>query len=308
MRFLYMGEPENAERWRDAFFRILPDIKFEVWPDVGDASLVTYVITWQPSSDLGNLFPNLRGIYIAGAGLDQYNFADIPTTVNLIRLVDDSMAEIMADYVLFAVLALHRDMLAYREQQSNRQWAPLPIVPATERRVGILGAGTLGKAALERLEPLGFQLSAWSQTFREVPGGNCFVGWSQISTFLTQCDILVNLLPLTDETRGILDFSTFSRMPEGAGIVNVGRGAHLVEKDLLQALDSGQLGAAVLDVFASEPLANEHPFWSHPRIMVTPQIASDVQVQGAVSLIARNLYRDRRRLRLLNVVDRDKGY
>jgi glyoxylate/hydroxypyruvate reductase A len=303
-----MAEPSSAAEWRQAFLDRAPELEFREWPEVGDAHEVQYLIAWKPMPRLMEQFPNLKVLYSAGAGVDQFDLSNLPDHVSLVRLVDDTMADIMAEYVIFAVLALHRDMLDYYFSQSERSWAPLPIIPACERRVGIMGLGNLGQVALERLKPLGFQMSAWSRSPKEVPGGHCFVGVDQLHDFLAQCDILINLLPLTPETTGILNVSTLSALPMGAGIVNVGRGAHVVEKDLLTALEIGKVGGAVLDVLDQEPPQSDHPFWQHPRVLLTPHIASNVQVKGAVDVVARNLYRERRGLPLLNAVDRSKGY
>ncbi|CAM3933654.1 Glyoxylate/hydroxypyruvate reductase A [Pseudomonas reidholzensis] len=308
MCILYMAEPSSAAEWRQAFLERAPELQFREWPEVGDAREVQYLIAWKPMPQLMEQFPNLKVLYSAGAGVDQFDLSDLPDHVSLVRLVDGAMAEIMAEYVIFAVLALHRDILDYQISQRDRVWAPLPIIPAYERRVGVMGLGNLGQLALERLQPLGFQISAWNRSPKEVPGSRCFVGVDQLHAFLGQCDILINLLPLTPETTGILNASTFAALPEGAGIVNVGRGAHVVEKDLLTALDTGRVGGAVLDVLDQEPPQPEHPFWRHPRVLLTPHIASNVQVKGAVDVVVRNLDRACKGLPLMNTVDRSKGY
>jgi glyoxylate/hydroxypyruvate reductase A len=203
---------------------------------------------------------------------------------------------------------LHRDLLAYQQDQRAGRWQPRPILRASQRRVGVMGVGNLGRAALDRLQPLGFQLSAWNRSLKAVPGGRCYVGIEQLEVFIGQCDILVNMLPLTPETAGILNATRLACLPRGAGLVNVGRGAHVVEEDLLAALDQGQVGAAVLDVLVQEPPSRQSPLWTHPRVLITPHIASDVQIEGAVEVIVENLRREKEGRPLLNVVDRSKGY
>lgn len=303
-----MAEPSSASEWREAFSKQAPDIEFREWPDIGDPSDVRYIIAWEPIPDLMQRFPNLKALYSAGAGVDQFDLSQLPSHVSMVRLIETSMADIMAEYVVFGVLTLHRDIFDYHIRQRERCWMPFPLIPACERRVGVMGAGRLGLAALERLRPFGFQLSAWNRSPKDVPGGRCYVGVQQLHEFLGQCDVLVNLLPLTPETQGILNAANLSLLPHGAGLVNVARGAHVVEEDLLRSLNSGRIGGAVLDVFNQEPPSPDHPFWSHPRVLITPHIASNVQVKGAVDLIMRNLYRERRGLPLLNVVDRSRGY
>jgi glyoxylate/hydroxypyruvate reductase A len=308
MCILYMAEPSTAAEWRQALLDKAPDLEFREWPDVGDTQDVHYLIAWKPLPSLMEQFPNLRVLYSAGAGVDQFDLSEIPEHVSLVRLVDTSMADIMAEYVLFAVLVLHRDILSYQISQRERSWAALPIIPAVERRVGVMGLGNLGQVALERLQPLGFQLSAWNRSLKSVPGGRCYVGSDQLPDFLGQCDILINLLPLTPDTTGILNSATLSCLPSGAGVVNVGRGAHVVEEDLLHALDDGRVGGAVLDVLDQEPPPPDHPLWRHPRVLLTPHIASNVQVKGAVDVIVRNLIQERQNLPLFNTVDHNRGY
>ncbi|QXI30570.1 2-hydroxyacid dehydrogenase [Pseudomonas vanderleydeniana] len=308
MCILYMAWPSDAEQWRAAFARLAPELEFRLAPDIGDPGDVRYLIAWESSADLIERFPNLRVLYSAGAGVDQFDLSLLPAHVPLVRLVDPAMASIMTEYVQFAVLALHRDILSYRAQQTARVWAELPIIPAARRRVGVMGIGNLGLAVLERLHPLGFQLSGWNRSEKAVPGGRCYVGMEQLPAFLAQCDILINLLPLTPQTTGILNRERLDCLPMGAGLVNVGRGAHLVEADVVRALDEGRLGGAILDVFEQEPPPPEHPFWSHPKVLMTPHVASTVQIDGAVSVILENLRRERRGDALLNVVDRSRGY
>lgn len=308
MCFLYMADSEDAGKWRDCLSTLAPELEFRQWPDVGNPADVQYLVAWQPPQDLADRFCNLRILYSAGAGVDQFDLAQLPKQVSLVRLVDSTMADIMAEYVLFAVLALHRDILVYQQDQRIGRWQPLPIVSASKRRVGVMGVGNLGSAALDRLQPFGFQLSGWSRSLKKVPGGRCYVGHDELEAFLGQCDLLVNMLPLTPETAGILNETTLGFLPHGAGLVNVGRGAHVVERDLLGALASGRVSGAVLDVLAKEPPDQMNPFWNHPRVLLTPHIASDVQVQGGVAVIVENLLREREGVPLLNVVDQFKGY
>jgi glyoxylate/hydroxypyruvate reductase A len=308
MCFLYMADSEDAGKWRDCLSALAPDLEFRQWPDVGNPADVQYLLAWEPPNDLSQRFRHLRILYSAGAGVDQFDLAQLPKQVSLVRLVDSTMADIMAEYVLFAVLALHRDILVYQQDQRVGRWQPLPIVPASQRRVGVMGVGNLGRAALDRLQPFGFQLSGWNRSLKEVPGGRCYVGQDELEAFLGQCDILVNMLPLTPETVGILNAATLGFLPHGAGLINVGRGAHVIEHDLLCALDGGRLGGVVLDVLVQEPPVQDSPFWKHPRVLLTPHIASDVQVEGGVAVIVENLRREREGLALLNVVDRSKGY
>lgn len=308
MCILYMADPLDAEKWRDCLLTHAPELEFRQWPDIGNPSDVHYILAWEPLTNLAELFGNLRLLFAAGAGVDQFDLPHLPAHVSLIRLVDSSMADIMAEYVLFGVLALHRDILDYREDQRRGRWQPRSIVRASQRRVGVMGIGTLGMAALGRLQPLGFQLSGWNRSLKDIPGGRCFVGPDELDEFLKQCDILVNMLPLTPETKGILSAARLDCLPHGAGLINVGRGAHVIETDLISALDTGRLRGAVLDVLVEEPPPRDSSLWNHSRVLMTPHIASDVQIDGGVALIVENLRRARAGTPLLNVVDRGKGY
>jgi glyoxylate/hydroxypyruvate reductase A len=308
MCFLYIAEPADAQKWRNCLSSMAPELEFRQWPDVGNPTEIHYLLAWEPLANLDEQFPNLRVLYSAGAGVDQFDLAHLPAGVSLVRLVDRSMADIMAEYVLFGVLALHRDILAYQEDQRSGRWQPRSIVHASQRRVGVMGLGHLGRTALGRLEPLGFQLSGWNRSLKDVPGGRCYVGQGQLDEFLGQCDILVNMLPLTPETNGILNATRIDCLPHGAGLINVGRGGHVVERDLLDALDEGRVKGAVLDVLVQEPPPQQSPFWKHPRVLMTPHIASDVQIEGGVAVIVENLQREREGRSFLNEVDRSKGY
>jgi glyoxylate/hydroxypyruvate reductase A len=223
-------------------------------------------------------------------------------------MLEPGIAETMVEYVTMAVLALHRDLLHFISQQKEQVWREIRITPAKRRRVGVMGLGQLGQAVLDRLKAFDFPLLGWNRSPREVEGVTCYAGTDTLPEFLAQADILVCLLPLTDETRGILNADLFARLPRGAGLVNVGRGPHLVQADFLAALDSGALSGAVLDVADPEPLPAGHPFWSHPRILLTPHNASMTSPDTAVDFVLDVIARHRRGEELPGLVDRRRGY
>lgn len=303
---LYQGAAERGEIWRRLLAQAHPDIAFHAWPETGDPAAVTYAVTWKPIDDLGSRFPNLRVLFSSGAGVDQFD--GVPDGVSLVRMIEPGIVDSMAEYVTLATLALHRDLVEYRIAQAEARYAPLPVTPAGRRRVGIMGLGVLGLAALERLSPFGFALRGWNRSVRQVPGVACFAGEAELDAFLAGCDILVCLLPLTDETRGILSGPLFRRLPRGACIVNAGRGGHLIEADLLAALADGTLGAAMLDVTAAEPLPPGHPAWSHPRIWLTPHVASQTQPESSGRVLVENIRRHRAGEPMVGLVDRRRGY
>lgn len=307
MIFLYNAEPEHAQTWRALLAARVPDVEFVEGLDVVDPSRVKYLLTWEAVPDMAR-YTGLRVLFSAGAGVDQFDLAAIAPHVSLVRMVDGSLAEIMAEYVAMAALLLHRDMPAYRNDQLAQAWEPRHLLPASARRVGVMGLGQLGGAALAQLRSLRFQLLGWNRSPRELDGVTTYAGREALPAFLSRCDILVNLLPLTDSTRGILDRELFAQLPQGAGLINVGRGEHLATADLLNALETGRLGAAVIDVFEEEPLPPGHPLWSHPQVWMTPHIASTMQVEGGAAVVAENIRRDIEGRELLYRVDRIAGY
>ncbi|MDF3868271.1 glyoxylate/hydroxypyruvate reductase A [Pseudomonas denitrificans (nom. rej.)] len=307
MIFLYNAEPEHAEKWRTLLAAQVPELEFVEGFEAVDPARVTYLLTWKAVDDIDR-YTGLRVLFAAGAGVDQFDLSKIPDSVALVRMVDESLADIMAEFVVMSALALHRQMPAYRVAQAAQVWEPLNILPAATSRVGVMGLGQLGQACLAQLRHLKFQLLGWNRSERKIDGVKTYTGPEQLASFLSQCDILVNLLPLTDSTRGILNRETLAQLPKGAALINVGRGEHVVEADLVAALDGGQVGAAILDVFHEEPLPEGHPLWSHPHVWVTPHIASTMQVEGGAAVVAKNILRDLQGAELLHTVNRETGY
>lgn len=308
MSFVYKSDPERGAVWARLFAERAPDVEFRIWPDVGEPSAVRYLAAWEPPENLAEAFPNLEIVFSVGAGVDQFDFSRIPPEVPVVRMVESGIIAGMVEYATLAVLAAHRDWLTYAAQQREGVWKPMRVRTAGSRRVGVLGMGVLGQAVLAKLHGFGFQCAGWSRTARELPGVESYAGEEGMDAFLARTDILVCLLPLTQATRGILSRAVFERLPRGAVLINVGRGGHLVEQDLLDALDSGHLSAAILDVFDSEPLPAGHPFWRHPRVMVTPHIASMTQAETSAEVVLENLQRHRDGLPLVGLVDRRRGY
>ena len=306
--FVYKADPQRGRQWAEVFRREAPEIDFRLWPEVGDAHEVRFLAAWAPPADLATRFPNLELLFSTGAGVDQFDFAALPAHLPVVRMVEPGIVQGMVEYVTHAVLDLHRDMPAYRRAQQQRCWQPLPVRTAAECRVGVLGLGSLGQAVLAQLVALGFEAAGWSRSRHALPGVQCHAGADELDTFLARTQILVGLLPLTDETRGMLDAALFAKLPRGASLVHVGRGPQLVAADLLQALDAGQIAEAVLDVTDPEPLPAADPLWSHPRVRITPHIASATQPQTAARVVIDNLRRHARGESLVGLVDRARGY
>jgi glyoxylate/hydroxypyruvate reductase A len=307
MAFLFNSDPVRAAVFRKVFARELPDVELFHSSECVDPEKVRYLLTWTAPDDIAR-YGNLEVLFSLGAGVDQFKRESLPQQVKLVRMVEDGIIRMMQEYVVLGVLSLHRDMVAYREQQKRQAWLGLAAPQATERCVGFLGLGMLAQAAIERLLPFHFPLAGWSRSRKEIDGVTCFYGADQLAGFLARTDILVCLLPLTEETRGILDAALFSRLPAGARLLHVGRGPQLDQTALLQALDSGHLDAAMLDVTDPEPLPDDHPLWRHPKVAITPHIASVTQADSAAQSVVDNILRHRAGEELIGLVDRTRGY
>ena len=306
--FLYKSDPERGQRWAEVFRRRAPQIDFRIWPDVGDPAQVRFLAAWVPPDDIATRFPNLQVLFSSGAGVDQFDFAKLPPELPVVRMVEPGIVQGMVEYATRAVLDLHRDMPQYRRQQAQGLWKPLPVRTAGERRVGVLGLGSLGKAVLAQLTGLGFDCAGWSRSRHAVDGVTCHAGADELPAFLARTDLLVCLLPLTGSTRGFLDAALFAQLPHGASQVHVGRGPQLVDADLLDALASGRIAEAVIDVTDPEPLTPGHAFWTHPRVQLTPHIASMTQPLSAAEAMLDNLERFESGTPMVGLIDRALGY
>lgn len=308
MTFLYKSATERGAAWARHFAAYAPEMPFRIWPDVGDPAAVRYLAAWTLPPDLDAAFPNLEVLFCVGAGVDQLDLSQVPDAIPVVRMIEPGLVHGMVEYATLAVLAVHRHWPAYIAQQRERRWHTLPIRTAASRRVGVMGLGVLGQAVIEKLRSFGFRCAAWSRTPHALEGVECYAGSESLPTFLARTDILVCLLPLTDATRGILGQRVFDALPKGAAIVNAARGAHLVAEDLLRALESGQVSAAILDVTDPEPLPEDHPLWAHPRVIVTPHVASQSQPETSAAAILENVRRHQRGEPLVGLVDRSRGY
>jgi len=298
----------DAAAWRETFAEQLPDLEVRIWPDPGELADIEYLAFMHPDFDALPIFANLKAMFSRSAGVEA--FVDHPRLpkVPLGKIEPPGGDPMMTEYVIMHVLRFHRDMPAYQAAQANREWLRKRIVRPEERRIGFLGYGMMAKAPAPVLKSLGFPVSAWVRSPREKEEVPIFYGSERLEPFLNQTDIAVCLLPLTSETDGIFCARTFAMMPRGAMLINVGRGKHVVEADLIRALDSGQLSYAALDALWPEPLPPSSPLWLHPKVTVMPHVARRPTVRQLVTEIAENIRSLEAGGGLLQEIDKTLGY
>ncbi|SRR6266511_2738969 len=307
MRLLLRTARAQSDEWRDAIARALPEAAITVWPDVDERP--DYVVAWKPSAELFARIGRPRAIFNLGAGVDaMLALPTLPRDVPLYRLEDAGMAEQMADYVTLAALAAYREQRDYAQAQRERRWAPRARIPKSEFAVGLLGFGVLGRAVAAALAPFGFPLLAWMRERRALAGVEPFAGPGELAPMLQRSRVLVVMLPATGDTVGLVNASRLAQLPTGAHLVNVARGDLIVDADLIDALDHGQLASATLDVFRDEPLPVSHPFWHHPRITLTPHVSAVTLVTDSAAQVAAKIRALERGEPVGGRVDYARGY
>jgi glyoxylate/hydroxypyruvate reductase A len=309
MIIAFVAQGETSGRWLPRISAALPQDRVVLWPEVGDPAQVEVALVAKPPPGALARMPRLKLIQSLWMGVDGLlGDRTLPREVPIARLIDPGMVAAMNETVLARVLDWHRHLYRYRAQQARCEWSPLPQYMASERTVGLLGLGELGCDAAAKLLALGFQVCGWSRRPKEIAGVASFHGERGLSEVLARSSVLVCLLPLTDATRGILNARTLAQLPEGSCVVNVARGAHVVARDLVAALDSGRIAHAYLDVFETEPLPADHPYWTHPSVSVTPHVAALTEPRTALGKVIANIERVRRGERPEALVDVSAGY
>jgi glyoxylate/hydroxypyruvate reductase A len=305
------GGDEAVPEWQTGFREVAPDLQVRGWNDPSvDPGAVTYVLVWEPEPGRIAGYRNLRAIFSSAAGVDHIlRDPTVPAHLPIVRMVSEETSQTLGEYCCLAALSILRDYPRMIAAQAERRWDTFePPHTAWDKRVGIMGFGTIGQVAARMLGGLGFQLAGWARSHKIVHGITMFAGDDELPAFLSSCDIVVNLLPDTPQTRGILDARRLAMLPRGAGVVNGGRGTAIVLPDLIAALDSGQIGAAVLDVFEEEPLPAEHPAWAHPRITVTAHLAGYASRRARAASVAATLAALERGETVPHLYDPIRGY
>lgn len=309
MVLLLLGKIKLIETWISLFQEKLPDLELRIWPDVRDTAEIDMVLAGFDLPDTLPQFSSLKLVISIGAGVDHIlkNTSWMGDAV-VIRLVAESLTAQMVEYVSLGVLSFQRRLRDYLALQNTQQWQYLPAPDAASFTVGILGLGVLGATVADQLKLFGFRIRGWSRTPKSLDGIECFHGTDQFHQFLSECRVLVCLLPLTPLTENILNLETFSALPQAAYLINVARGQHLVETDLITALNSGQISGALLDVFRTEPLPQTHPFWLDERIVMTPHIAAVTLPNEVIDQVVDAIEAIQTGKNLKNIVDINRGY
>jgi glyoxylate/hydroxypyruvate reductase A len=306
MRILFSATQTRAQPWVDALRREFPGADVEEWQP--GAASADYAVVWRPPQQLFDEQPQLKAIFNTGAGVDALLALKLPPKALLVRVGDGGMAVQMAEYVCHALVRHFREFDVYDREVAQGNWAFRKPLRRSEFPVGIMGLGVLGERVAHAVAQFEFPLRGWSRTPKHIEGMQCFAGGTQFDAFLRATRVLVCLLPLTPETEGIMNRDTLGKLMPGGYVINVARGAHLVEEDLVALLDSGHLAGAMLDVFRTEPLPQGHPFWTHPKVTVTPHTSARTLRDESIAQIADKIRRFERGEPIAGVVDKERGY
>jgi len=309
MSILIVYENKNPNLWRKKLKEKLSKTKIEIYPTVKDPTTVDFVVCWKPKENCLTQFPNIKVIQSVGASIDHITTTqDLNENIVISRIIDENLSNDMWEFLLSVVLSQLKNKEIYVRQQNSQLWKQQDYQSIHNTAISILGLGKIGGHVAEQFAKLGFKVKGWSNSKKQIQNVKSFTAKEEFDDFLKESNFLINLLPLTDDTEDILNKDTFSKLPKGTFLINVGRGEHLVEQDLIKFLDNSHLSGALLDVFREEPLSKGHQFWVHPKIQITPHIASLTNVDSAVGQIIENYQRFRNSKELLNKVSLNKGY
>ena len=310
MKIAFIDQKRDPAPWREVLTAEVPGLDFRVWPDeVDDPAEIDIAVVALPPPGLLKTFPNLKAILSMWAGVESMLLdPDLPRNVPIGRLVDRAMTRDMTHHMVHWVLHYHRDAYRYAEQQSQGLWKSHPYPEAAQRRVGIMGLGALGGDAARALTYLGFTVAGWATNPKSIDGVEVFLGSDGLIPFLKRTDILISLLPSTPATEGLFNSATLAHLPKGAFFINAGRGTSVVDDDLIAALDSGAIARASLDVFRTEPLPADDPYWNHPKVDLTPHVASHTTPRTAGREVAEDIRRVAAGKKPRNLVKLDRGY
>jgi glyoxylate/hydroxypyruvate reductase A len=309
MSILCIFENKNVDPWKKALTEKLPETTIEVYPDVKDPGAVDFVICWKLKNKVFEQFPNIKVVQSVGASIAHITASQTIHKDQIItRVVDEKLSNDMWEFLITIVLSELKNTRSYTAQQATGIWQQQRYRSIQNTTVSILGLGSIGGFVAEKFAQMGFHVKGWSTSNKELLKVQSYAGKQAFDAFLKNTDFLINLLPLTESTKNILNKAVFQKLPKNAFLINVGSGAHVVVADLIDQLNRNQLAGAFLDVFREEPLPKAHPFWKHPKIQITPHVASLTNVDSATDQISENYRRFLKKEALLNVVSLKKGY
>ncbi len=295
-----------TEPWLVSLKKALPDATVSVWSPGSPPA--DYAVVWNPPQQFIDEQPNLKAMFSIGAGVDSLLQLNLPKDLCVVRLEDAGMSVQMTEYVCHAVIGYFRDFGYYNASKQKSKWSYRKTKDRKDFAVGVMGLGTLGMRVVKTLQMFEYPVNGYSRSPRQIPGVNCFSGQSGLKDFLNNTKVLVNLLPLTAETEYILNRDTLSQLQPESYVINVARGKHLVDQDLIDLIDSGHISGATLDVFATEPLPSSHQFWQHPKITVTPHTAARTLREETIAQIADKIVSLQQGKSITGCVDLQRGY
>ncbi|CAL2108251.1 glyoxylate/hydroxypyruvate reductase [Tenacibaculum sp. 190524A02b] len=299
----------NPYPWKESLVEKLKNTSVEIYPNIENKNNIDFIICWKPNINITKEFPNIKVIHSAGAGVDHIlQTQKLNTSVAIARIVDESLPKDMFEFVLTSILYKMKNFETYTTNKYKQTWKQFRYTPTQETTVTVLGLGNIGKYVAEKLADFGFIVKGWSNSFKKITCVETSYGKSGMENSIKGADFLVNLLPLTTKTTGILNKQTLRLLNKKGVLINAGRGHHLIENDLIDLLDTNHLSGAILDVFRKEPLPKEHPFWKHPKITITPHIASLTTKESAINLVLDNYNRFQNNQPLLHTISHTKGY
>ncbi|GAB2801776.1 glyoxylate/hydroxypyruvate reductase A [Halomonas shantousis] len=309
MKVIFVAGDPKPERWTNPIQDALPEAEIHVWDPDAPACDADYAIVWQPPTALFEKEKKLKAIFNLGAGIDALlQVPNLPRDIPIVRLEDAGMSVQMAEYVAYHVIGISRDMAVYQQQQAEGVWKIRRPIKRSEWPIGVLGLGHIGKRVARTLASLDYPVYGWARSAHDIDGVKSFAGEAELDTFLSETRILINTLPLTEETRDIIDYELLSKLKEEASLINVGRGEHLVDDDLRRSIEEGHVSQAVLDVFREEPLPASHPFWRMPQVTITPHVSARTLREATIEQITSKIQVLEAGRAISGVIDIQRGY
>ena len=309
MSILLICNNKDPKPWAQAIANALPEETVEVFPHVTDANAVEMIVCWKPERGVLELFPNTKVIQSLGASVYHiFSKNEVSDMVKVTRIVDPQLANDLWEFVLALTMGYMKQIPRYVHQQKQKHWQQRSYKTMANTCVGILGLGQIGQLVADRFANLGFRVNGWSRSEKSIEKINCFHGKEGLNEMLPLTDVLVSILPLTTDTTGLLNRAVLRQLPQGAYFINVGRGPQVIDEDLIDLLDKNHLSGAALDVFHQEPLSDKHPFWTHPKVLITPHVAALTNVNTALEQIIGNYKAMRAGEQLLHEVSHTQGY